>query len=73
MKRNRHEVLIDADAHKRLKALKRLTGMPVQVAASDLIREGLKAREEVAAGLYIGAIAHRETAENDGNDETHDS
>ena len=40
----RYEVLVDADAHKRLKALKRKTGVAVQNAASDLIREGLDAR-----------------------------
>ena len=54
----RYEVLVDADAHGRLKALKRLTGMPVQVAASDLIREGLDARAE---------FIHRETHGHDSN------
>jgi len=66
MKRNRHEVLIDADAHKRLKALKRLTGMPVQVAASDLIRGGLDAR--AAKAIRHFEDAYRETGNGHGND-----
>jgi len=65
MKRNRHEILIDADAHKRLKALKRLTGMPVQVAASDLIREGLDARAAKAIRRFEDA--HRETQDDTGD------